>query len=161
MTTLRDDLLDVADSIRGIPDELGVRLFKVSIRVRTWNGSRPGVDSSSSSDTNTYFWVDGGCHRIRVRQLTQREIIASGGLYTDQDLRIGPITPPYPGPRSPANNSAYSIFEPAPNGSPVEIFFKVEGPGMAASGSWFKAIKTDVTRPFRYEFVVQRTGEVP
>lgn len=155
--SLRTGLLDVIDAVRGIPGALDLRPYKVTVRVRTWTGTRPGI--GADTDVDKAIWVDAGSHKPRVRQLTQREIIASGGAYQDQDLRIGPITPPYTG--GAANNTATSIFDPSPGGTPAEIFFKLEGPGMAAGGSWFKRISGDVTRPLHYEFVVRRTGEVP
>jgi hypothetical protein len=155
--SLRDDLLGVLDAVRGIPDDLGLRQYTVTVRVRTWSGSRPGVDASTATDVDTPIWVDAGTHKPKVRQVTQREVIASGGIYSDQDLRVGPITPP--GPSS--DNSDVTVFDPVPGAEPIEIFFKIDGPGMAAGGSWFKKFSQDVTRPLHYEFVVRRTGEIP
>ncbi len=167
MTTLGTDLLDVLDDIRGIPGELGLRPYKVTVLVRTWNGSRPGVDQSTSTDATSVISVDIGSQHPRVRQLTQREIIASAGMYQDQDMRVGPITPPTVGGTDPpyvgatADHSAISVFEPPIGAGPVEIFFKLEGPGMSPGGSYFKKVGQDVTRPLHYEFVVRRTGETP
>jgi hypothetical protein len=155
----RHALREVVDAIRGIPDDLDLREYSVAIRVRTWNGSRPGVDSSTATDVDSYFYVDGGTHRPRVKQVTQRDIIASGGVYQDQDLRIGPLTPPYPG--GAADNTDVSVLDPAITSSATEIFFLITGPGMGSNGSWFKKITMDVTRPFTRTFVVRRTGETP
>ena len=156
--------LKALDKIRGIPGRIklrdeGLRLYTVAIRVKTWDGSRPGVDNSSSTDADSTFWVDAGTHRPRVVQVTQRDIIMSGGAYQDQDLKVGPITPPYRG--GAADNSAIGIFDPSPTGQAVEIFFNVQGPGMATGGTWFEKFTMQNTRPFRYEFVIRRTGRVP
>lgn len=157
--TFRKSVLRPLDIVRGIPGRLGLRPYRVAVRVRTWNGSRPGVDSSSSSDVDNFFWVDGGTHRARVRQLTQREVIASAGAYSDQDLRVGPITPPYTG--GAANHSSITIFDPSPTGAATEVFFLIDGPGMQSGGAWFEKISQDVTRPLHYQFVVRRTGRAP
>ena len=157
MATLRDALLPAIDAIRGIPDALGVRLYDVTIRVRTWSGSRPGVDASTSTDADSIFYVDAGTHRTRVVQVTSRDVIASGGMYQDQDLKVGPLTPAYTG-----GGVDVSLFDPPTGAAPVEVFFKIAGPGMASGGSWFKKINTNtVPSPFGYTFVVRATGETP
>lgn len=154
MSTLKDDYLDVVDELRGLPDEFGLCDWTVTIRVRTWSGSRPGVDNSSSTDTDTTFWVDGGTHRPRVVQVTQRDIIASGGVLQEQDIKVGPVTPPYPG-----GGVDITTFDPNNVLGPAEILFKVIGPGMAAGGSWFRKVAQDVSSPLAYFFTLRRTGE--
>jgi len=156
--------LKALDKIRGIPGRIklrdqGLRLYTVSIKVKTWTGTRPGVDTSTATDADSTFWVDAGKHKPRVVQVTQRDIIMSGGAYQDQDLKVGPITPPYRG--GTADHSAITVFDPLPNGSPVEIFFLVQGPGMAVEGSWFEKFQMTVTKPFSYQFVIRRTGRIP
>lgn len=163
-----DPLLHAIDVIRGIGDRIGVRPYVVAILVRRWSGARPGVDASYQIDDDQTFFVDGGTHRPRVFEVSQRDIIASGGVFQDQDLKIGPITPPFTGAgNSAANKSTISIFDPVQGSMSSEIFFYITGPGMGAAaganagGSWFKKISMSITRPFRYEFVVRRTGEIP
>lgn len=163
--SLGTDLLDVLDDIRGIPGELGLRPYKVTVIVRTWTGTRPGVDASTSTDTPAVITVDIGQQHPKVRQLTDRDVIASGGQYTDRDFRIGPITPPTTGGNAgdapyPAGIRA-AVFDPPTSSSPTEVFFRVEGPGMPAGGTYFKKIGQDVSRPLHYEFTVRDTGETP
>lgn len=157
--TFRTGLLKAIDRVRGIPNRLDLRLYKVSIRVRTWTGSRPGVDSSTSTDADEYFGVDAGTHRARVAQVTQRDIIASGGIYQDQDVKVGPITPPYLG--GAANHADITAFDPNPTGSATEVFFKIEGPGMATGGSWFHKVGQDCSKPFAYYFTLRRVAQTP
>jgi hypothetical protein len=158
-TTPRNLLLPVVDKLRGIPGLFGLRLFTVSVVTRTWNGSRPGVDSSTSSDTTTGIKVDVGTYQTKVTQITTRDVIASGGIYTDQDVRVGPITPPYTG--SAQDGDAITVFDPAPGVAPAEIFFNIKGPGYPTAGAWFKKLSQDVTRPMHYEFVLRRSAETP
>lgn len=155
-TTLRDSLLPAVDLIRGIPGQMGLRPHVVSILVRTWSGPRVGV--GASSDTETGLKTDLGLTQTKARNITQAEVIASGGLYSTQDIMVGPITPPFTG--STADNDAISIFDPPPNGAPVEVFFRIRGPGYPAGGGWFvkKAQMTD--KPFRYMLILQKAGFV-
>lgn len=157
MTTLRDALLPALDQIRGIGDTLGLRRFTVTSVVRSWSGSRVGL--GSNVDAPKQIKLSLGNAKVRVRQVSQKEIVASGGFYADQDLRIGPITPPYTG--SGADNSEIGVFDPAPNGTPVEFFFHIEGPEMPSGGLWYKKISQVLTRPLHFEFVVRNTGETP
>lgn len=156
--------LKALDKIRGIPGRIklrdeGLRLYTVTIRVRSWSGSRPGVDASTSTDTDKSIWVDGGTHKPRVQQVSQRDIIASGGLYQDQDVKVGPITPLYTG--GAADHADITVFDPSNLSAPAEVLFKIEGPGMAAGGSWFKKVGQDVSKPLAYRFVLRGTGETP
>lgn len=155
-STLRQALLPVVDALRGIPAQLGLRLYSVSVFSRTWSGTRVGI--GESNDASSKLMVNLGTYDTKVQLVTARDVIASGGLYTDQDLKIGPITPPYTG--SGKDNNDITVFDPTPNASPVEIFFRVTGPGFPAEGAWFKKISQNVMGNFRYTFVVRKTGEI-
>jgi hypothetical protein len=155
-STLRDALLPAVDIIRGVPAALGMRLHTVQVVSRSWSGARIGL--GTKTDTTTGVKIDLGIYQTKVRQVTERDIVASGGLYSSMDLKVGPITPPYAG--SAADNDAISVFDP-PVGTNTEVFFNIQGPGMPTGGAWFKKVSQDVSRPFRYEFIVRKTAEVP
>jgi hypothetical protein len=155
--SLREALLPVIDQLRGLPGQLGLRQFTVSIIKREWTGSRVGL--GFSTDTETPIRVDLGSYTPKVVMLSSRDIMASGGLYTDQDLKIGPITPPFTG--STVDGNDITVFDPTPNESPTEIFFLITGPGYPEEGAWFKKIAQDVTGNFRYMFTVRKTAEIP
>lgn len=134
---LRADL----DEIRAIPDELGLRPFDVIVRVVTWSGAdasgRSGVGIGTSSYVDTPFLVGGG-HRPKVRQVSMRDIIASGGLYHDQDMKVGPVTPAYPGNASQEGGGvAYATIEPPVTGAPTQIYYRVSGNGLPGLGVWY------------------------
>ena len=156
-TSLRDALLPVVDVFRSLPGALGLRLFSVSIVQRTWAGTRAGL--GTSTDVATGLKVDLGIYQTKITLISANDAIASGGLYTNQDLRVGPITPPFSG--SFADGDAITVFEPVVGASPTEIFFNVKGPGYPAAGAWFSKISQDVTKSFRYTFVIRRTAEIP
>jgi len=156
-SNLRDSLLPALDVIRGIPGQLGMRLYTVTVVQRTWSGVRAGI--GNSTDLTSGVKIDLGIYQTKVTQLTQKDVIASGGFYSDQDLKVGPITPPYQG--SAADNDAITIFDPLPSSLPVEIFFNIVGPGMPSGGAWCRKIAQDVTKNLHYTFTVRRTAEIP
>jgi hypothetical protein len=154
--SLRDAFLPILDSYRGALDTVyGLRRFDVTVRVTTWApGSLPGSQGSTKVPVDTPLTVNGDA-RPKVEQLSQRTIIASGGLYQDQDLRIGPLTPSY----SVANGIDPSVFDPA-GASNVEVLFLLQGPGLPAAGAWFSKVGQEVTANFHYHLVVRAAGAV-
>lgn len=155
-SNFRDGLLPVVDILRGIPGQLGLRLFTVSVVSRVWTGSRSGL--GSNTDTTTGVKVDLGIYQTKVRQLAEKDVVASGGLYSTQDFEVGPITPPFVG--STADGDAITVFDPSPGSSPTEVFFNIKGPGFPVAGAWFRKVGQDVTKSFRYTFTVTRTAEI-
>lgn len=155
---LRADL----DEIRAIPDELGLRPFDVIVRVITWSGAdasgRSGVGLGTSSYVDTPFLVGGG-HRPKVRQVSMRDIIASGGLYHDQDLKVGPVTPAYAGNASqPGGGVAYGTIDPAVSGDPVEIYYRVSGNGLPGAGAWFDKFREFTDHAMNSYFILRRSA---
>ena len=148
----------MVDKLRAIPVVFGVRLYTVAIVGRTWTGARVGI--GTKTDTTTSLKLDLGLYsNTKVTQVTQRDVIASGGALSTQDLVVGPITPPYAG--SALDNDAISVFELPASATPMEIFFNIKGPGFPALGAWFKKIAQNVTGSFRYEFTVTKTAVIP
>ncbi len=149
--TFRDGLLPMLDSIRGIPNELGLRLFTVTVVVRTWSGSRVGL--GTKTDVETELTVAGDAAPIRVRSLKSQEVIASGGLYTSQDFKAGPMTPAYPG-----GGVDIATILPAPTATPTEVLWRIEGPGMASDGTWFTQIDNTSDANLHYYVILRATG---
>ena len=77
----RDDILPSLDAIRGIPGELGLRRFAVSVLVRTHSGARPGISGGTWTDVTTAIKVAGGTQNPKVEEVTARDVVASGGLH--------------------------------------------------------------------------------
>jgi hypothetical protein len=153
--TLRDALLPVVDALRNMPAVIGLRLHVAAIVVRRWTGGSLGV--GTFIDSVSGLKIDRGLSNVKVRNLSQRDIIASGGIYTDQDVVVGPITPPYTG--STLDNDAISVFDPPVLGGPVEVLFRIQGPGYSAAGDWFRKIGQRTDQPFRYMLYLRKTGE--
>lgn len=143
-------ILPALDGIRGIPGILGLNPFTVTIRVRTWTGVRVGL--GTKTDTDTVLTVGCACANglqpVRVKQLSAKDVVASGGLYTDKDYKVGPLTPTYV-----TGGVADSTINPPMNANPTEVLFKMTGPGLPAAGQWFQRIRDEETALHKYVFL--------
>jgi hypothetical protein len=149
---LREDLLPVVDMGRAIAGELGLRVYaSVTVRVRTWSGSVTG--EGTKTDVDTLLLVGG--QPPKVRQVSQKDIVRSGGLYEEGDLEIGPLTPQYAG-----GGTSIASLDPAVATRPTEVFYRIAGPGSASGGDWYKKVSDSMDRPFRMMVTVRNTGEV-
>jgi hypothetical protein len=91
-------ILPALDAIRSIGGILGLRPFTVTVRRRVWTGFTPGAPGSTKTDTDTVLVnqaPDGTLQPVLVRQVTRKEIFASGGQLTSRDWKVGPMTPVY------------------------------------------------------------------
>lgn len=136
MASFRENLLPILDRIRALPGALDLRTYQVTVRVRDWTGARAGLGTKTDTDT---VLLNGG-KNVRVREVPTKDVVASGGLYTQQDLKVGPFTPDWSG-----GGIDEAIIDPVPGSSPREVFFKVTGSGMG-NGRWYKRIH-DETLP--------------
>ncbi len=89
--TFRDQMNRLADRVRGVPQALDERTTSVTVRTVTWLGGRRGVDGGSVYSDLVLT------PRPKVREVSQRDIASSAGRYTVGDVKVGPITPAYPG----------------------------------------------------------------
>lgn len=152
--SLRTSLLSRIDRIRGIPGQLGLRQYSVMVRVRTWSGARVGL--GTKTDTDTYVYTGAGTQNVKVSQLTTKDIVSSGGLYSDGDYKVGPMTPLNLG-----TGVDLATVDPATSSSPTEVFFKIVGPGFPAAGQWCERISDDTTPNFHHYIVLRARATVP
>lgn len=167
MSNFRSVILGPLDIVRGVGGLLGLRVFTVTIVVRTWSGDRVGLGQSMDTPrTALTNKLPNGVDTtpVRVRQLSRREIIASGGLYSDRDVRVGPITPPYPaGLFGSAGGFDESTVDPAQTASyvPTEVFWNVVGPGWpTGTGGWADKIGEETTALHTYA-ILRANGRLP
>jgi hypothetical protein len=132
------------DQARGIPGKLGLRPFPVLIRVRSWSGARAGLGTATDTDTDLLRVGE----KPHVRQLSEREILASGGLYQDQDLELV-LTADYA-----TGGTSLATLEPETNTQPQEIFFKV-------GDHWYKKVSQKVDSAHTYRLTLRKLGKVP
>ena len=166
-SNLRDDLLPMINELRGLPTEFGLRLYTVTIRVTTWSGASddvPGAGTKTTTETPIVLDGYGGTVRPKVTLLSTRDIIASGGLYTDGDYRIDYITPQYMNTECDGSLTLAGVpvsqFEIPEGTSPTQIVFVLTGPEFP-NGALFKKIQTYTFKPFHYSFVVRKIGVQP
>lgn len=102
------------DRIRtNIPSNIGVRSATLTVRTTQLIGDAMTGGSVVTQD-KAITGPDGG--RYKVNELSTKDVVSSGGLFQSGSLRVGPITPPYPGgawtktdllPASVANQEVY------------------------------------------------------
>lgn len=143
--TFASDLRPALDAARGIAGGLGLHTFTVSVRVRTWSGARVGVGNATTTDTA--LTVSG--QAPKVVPVSPRDAVASGGLYTSQDLRVGPLTP---------GLTAYATINPATSASPTEVLFVVTGPGTSASGDLYERVGEETGSALHYHLILRSKG---
>lgn len=150
MPTLRENLLPVFDiAARTLIDNLGFRTNSLEIFTRTWTGS-PGATGSTHVDSDPLVVTP----RPKIRALTNKEIAASGGLYTDGDLRVTKITPKY----TAGAGGGYEVSEILAAGSRgVDVVYRITGP----NGGEFKIVDSDTSKNFGYELTLRRTRKTP
>jgi hypothetical protein len=93
MTTLRDELLETFNDVRGLINDLGLRRYVVIVRMRTWSGGDVGLGTATNADVIL-------TPTPRVRVLREAEVASSGGTYRTGDYRVDKITPAYAIPGS-------------------------------------------------------------
>jgi hypothetical protein len=151
--SLRTSLLPVADTVRSLasPQTLGggvgldTWINSLTVRTTTWSGGRPGVGTPTHADLLL-------TPNPELREVTEREIVGSGGRYTSQDIRVQHITPAYPG-------GGYTPAQLVPDVSSgaVEVVYIVQGP-LAGEYTLVEASTAD---PFEYKLTLRRRRTTP
>lgn len=115
--TFRERMNALADRVRRTPERLDERPTTVTIRTVTYAGGRRGADGPSTASDLVLS------PSPRVRWVSGREIAASAGRYFVGDVKVGPITPAYPG------GGGYTEAQLAPvvTVGGVEIVYVLEG----------------------------------
>lgn len=145
-------LLPRLDKIRGIAGRLGLHAFSVYIRVNRWSGARAGLGTLTS--TTTRLFVNGN-QNPKVTQISNQDAMLSNGVYSNQDVRVGPFTPPFTG-----GGIAYATLDPAVNAG-TEFFFKLVGPGEPVAGEWFRRLKDEADSSLHIYVILRALGSTP
>jgi hypothetical protein len=124
------------------------RTVAVTIRTVTWSGYAMGDGTGTPSNTVI-------SPKPKVRQLTAREVAASGGLFTLEDLKVGPITPDYV---CNGDSGGYSPAQLDPEGGPLtEILYILTGD---VDGT-YRLIRSDFTHPTGYFLILRNSARTP
>ena len=145
------DSLGILDQARGLLDDVGLRPFRVFVRKTEFKETNE-LGLGDKKVTTTEITVDGD-KRPKVRQLSAKEIVASGGQLSDLMFEVGPLTPPFVGGGVDA-----STITPAVGRYAAQIDYIVKGPGMPEEGGVFTKVSDDFSSPFRYMFTIRKTG---
>lgn len=147
--SFRTDILEAVEDVRSVPGELDIRQYRVFVSVQTWSGARPGLGTATTTETE--LLVSG--HPPRVKPMTTKDVVASGGLYTASDLKVGPFTPP-----NAKGGTDPSIYNPNTSNSPTAITFRVSGPGLPSAGIRCERINDDTYGNFSHYLILRQTG---
>jgi hypothetical protein len=161
---LRDVLLAPLDLIRALPGipALNLRPFQVYQRVRVWAGGRPGLGAVTETITQVFntqvINSVANVYPVRVQKVAKRDVIASGGQFSDNDYKVGPMTPSYGTPPL-SGGYGQSSFDPPPIASAVEVVWWVLGPDLPpAPGVIFDKISEEGT-DLHYYVWLRQTGK--
>lgn len=160
-------ILPALDALRAIGGKLGLRVFSVVVRRRTWTGSRPGVGTKTDVDTAlTVQSADGSLQPARVRQVSRSEVFSSGGQYAARDLRVGPLTPAFAASLFlPGAGFDDTTINPAPTALATEIIWILKGVpdgshGIPAGGIVCE-LRGQESTALHYVAVLRSTGRQP
>lgn len=160
MADFADAFLPALDQLRGIAGILGFRGTKVTVRVVSWTGARQGLGIQSYIDT-VLTVASNNPQNPRVTQVNARDALASGGLYTNQDLKVGPFSPPFLATALiKAGGIGHDIInplQPTAGSSYKEIHFKVEGKGFQFP-VWFERIEDEAIPTLHRFLFLRRSG---
>lgn len=152
----REAFRAIADAVRAIPEAIGTRGTKVTIRVRTYSGAVNAQGTTLTSTVDTVI-----SPRPKVLQVSEGiPSYFGGGLFTDStgralagEYEVGPITQLYDG-------GGYDVGDLAPaSGVSKRVTVVLEGDEFQPGGEEFEVIKVDATRPFRTMLLVTRVRQ--
>ncbi len=134
--SFRTGLLAALNAIRGsAPRALDVRPHTVTVQIQDSDADVPGTAGDHKATTETLLTTGDGLTNPRVREVSAKDVIASGGTLTARDLKVGPFTPAFGGGGVPE-----SLVDPGYGPAGRTLYFKVTGPGMGATGRIFERI---------------------
>jgi hypothetical protein len=150
--SFRDDMRAVADTLRALagPGQFDIRVDKLTIIKRVWDGGRRGIGSYTDS-----VWAD--IPQIYgMKHVTVQEIENSGGRFEQGDIRVGPITPAY-NTGQVAGGWSDTILHPSSTDNGTEYVFNLYG---EHSGN-YRLQGALTLKPFSYYVVIRRDESSP
>jgi hypothetical protein len=142
-----NNLRKLADGARQYASDLtGIRTNRVTIRTRTWSGTR--LRQGDPTDVDLELPA-----RYPVRYLTGQEISSSAGQYETGDVLVRHITP------SDGTGVGYTPaqLQPAVTTNNVELIYILVG----EHAGEYTLIDLRTFRPFSYEMVLRRKSTTP
>lgn len=149
--SIRNSGLKLLDKFRAKLDyQYNLRQHDVVMRVTTYP---PGSQIGDSAGTHVDTLVGiKGLYRPKVENVSTKDANNSGGIYTNLDIKVGPLTPTYP-----TGGDDPSEFSPVYDATLIrDIKYKVTGPGMP-NGDWFVKIGQELDNSFSYYIILRKT----
>ena len=158
----------VAGGLRALagPAAFDIRPTTITIQVRTYASGFRSVAGGYTLASSLALDPS-----IRVRHVSTREIADSGGRYSEDDVKVGPITPPYTDPSS-GVSGGYSAaqIDPAPSvaqnatthqGTDVVYVLKTENASDVGIAGEYSLHEMHVDRQFKIVAVLRRRKTTP
>lgn len=144
-TTLIQDLLQTVDDARGIATDLGIRLYRVFMRVRTWTGATQGIGTFTDVDVELL-------PRPRIVAQTPRgefmpldQVYTDAGTHLEGALKVDKISAQTPlsllQPDLAENQRQYVMLIGADGGEVAGTLFVVDGPPIRKTLEWVCKLK--------------------
>lgn len=149
MATFREAFAPTLDAIRtGIPSAFGIRTVELKVRVKDWSGSAVGKGTKTVTDT---VIAGPGGNRYKIKEVTSKDVLASGGKYQAGQFKVGPITPPYAG-----GPVAATDIIPAKPSNPREVYYGVtDATGVT---QWCSMVGADTMNALHWFIYLAPTG---
>lgn len=143
--TFRDDLRGLAESVRGMAADFGVRSYSLTVRTTTWSGGQPGHGTATNTDTAI---TESGSNP-KVAFVQTDEIFSNDGAI--EVAEVGPITPDHP-----TGGTAISTLRPVvADGDGVTYI--LAGPRYP-NGAEFELEQLKHHRGYQYSLVLRRSA---
>lgn len=142
--TFQSNLRKAVTRIRAIPNKFGVRVYSVSVRVRSWSGAERGEGTLT---TTTYTIAEHGGAPPKVRFLNGEQLALAGESFGAEIIEVGPVTP---------GNTPREYMTPDPPDNAV-VEWIVTGPKFP-SGSIFTLKELRDDRGYQFKAVLQKSG---
>ena len=146
--SFRPSMLSVVDSFRKIsgPDGFDIRVNQLTIRTRTWSGTR--LNDGTSTDSDLVLPA-----RYPIRFMTEQELFAAGGAYEAGDILVDHITP------SDGNGVGYTYAQlrPTVTADNVELLYVING----SHADIYRCIDIRTFRAFTTQLVLRRRADPP
>ncbi len=146
--SFRTAILAQVDAIRAIagPTGFDIRLNALTIRTRTWSGSR--IADGTATDVDLVLPA-----RYPIRYLSSQELFSSGGLYESGDILVDHITP------SSGSGAGYTAAQlrPVVSTDNVEILYVIVG----SHAGIYRLLDIRNYRAFTTQLVLRRRADEP
>jgi len=139
------------DAIRTqYPNDYALRTVALTVRVKTWSGTKVGPPGIATTVDTVIAGTAGNLYKIRA--VTQKDIVASGGKYQAGQYRVGPITPPFAG----GPITADDIIPPKIAGQGREVYYGVTD--ATGTTQWCSMVGAETMHALHWYLVLKPTG---